>query len=138
MARHPLHARHDRAPARVAAVWRQIGGAVVNPGDIVFADTDGVFFVPPKGAHELGHALITREAREPGLMRTSLLLVDGHFVCLGEYGRLQLLKVSPEKYDVVDMSRQAGGGEYPNQDGFGWTNGVVLELLAGMRQPVGK
>ncbi|HET7791166.1 MAG TPA: alpha,alpha-trehalase TreA [Gemmatimonadales bacterium] len=33
-----------------------------------------------------------------------------------------------EKYDVVDLSRPAGGGEYPTQDGFGWTNGVVLAL----------
>lgn len=31
-----------------------------------------------------------------------------------------------EKYDVTDLSRSAGGGEYPNQDGFGWTNGVAL------------
>lgn len=29
-----------------------------------------------------------------------------------------------EKYNVVDISLLAGGGEYPNQDGFGWTNGV--------------
>jgi Trehalase len=35
-----------------------------------------------------------------------------------------------EKYDVVDMSRRAGGGEYPTQDGFGWTNGVALALSA--------
>ena len=35
-----------------------------------------------------------------------------------------------EKYDVVDMSRRAGGGEYPTQDGFGWTNGVALTLSA--------
>ena len=33
-----------------------------------------------------------------------------------------------EKYDVVDVSRRAGGGEYPTQDGFGWTNGVALAL----------
>jgi alpha,alpha-trehalase len=33
-----------------------------------------------------------------------------------------------EKYDVLDLSRAAGGGEYPNQDGFGWTNGVALAL----------
>jgi alpha,alpha-trehalase len=33
-----------------------------------------------------------------------------------------------EKYDVVDISREAGGGEYPNQDGFGWTNGIALKL----------
>ena len=35
-----------------------------------------------------------------------------------------------EKYDVVDVARPAGGGEYPNQDGFGWTNGVALALSA--------
>src|SRR6266516_2443502 len=35
-----------------------------------------------------------------------------------------------EKYDVVDVQRRAGGGEYPTQDGFGWTNGVALALAA--------
>jgi len=35
-----------------------------------------------------------------------------------------------EKYDVVDVRRRAGGGEYPTQDGFGWTNGVALALEA--------
>lgn len=34
-----------------------------------------------------------------------------------------------EKYNVEDMSLDAGGGEYPVQDGFGWTNGVLLHLL---------
>jgi alpha,alpha-trehalase len=33
-----------------------------------------------------------------------------------------------EKYNVVDTDLPAGGGEYPNQDGFGWTNGVYLAL----------
>jgi alpha,alpha-trehalase len=32
------------------------------------------------------------------------------------------------------MSRQAGGGEYPNQDGFGWSNGVALALAAQARR----
>ena len=35
-----------------------------------------------------------------------------------------------EKYDVKDLSKPAGGGEYPSQDGFGWTNGVFLELVS--------
>ena len=35
-----------------------------------------------------------------------------------------------EKYDVVDPDRRSGGGEYPTQDGFGWTNGVALALAA--------
>ncbi|CAF1220369.1 unnamed protein product [Adineta steineri] len=34
-----------------------------------------------------------------------------------------------EKYDVVDTDKPAGGGEYETQDGFGWTNGVYLEML---------
>ncbi|MEM1122499.1 MAG: alpha,alpha-trehalase TreF [Bacteroidota bacterium] len=35
-----------------------------------------------------------------------------------------------EKYNVVDLSLEAGGGEYPVQDGFGWTNGVLLRLIS--------
>lgn len=35
-----------------------------------------------------------------------------------------------EKYNVEDLGHEAGGGEYPNQDGFGWTNGVLLKLLS--------
>ncbi len=34
-----------------------------------------------------------------------------------------------EKYDVVNPDRAGGGGEYPLQDGFGWTNGVLAALL---------
>tara|TARA_R110002020_G_scaffold473471_1_gene702783 strand:+ start:77 stop:1693 length:1617 start_codon:yes stop_codon:yes gene_type:complete len=33
-----------------------------------------------------------------------------------------------EKYNVIDTTLVAGGGEYPTQDGFGWTNGVYLDL----------
>ena len=35
-----------------------------------------------------------------------------------------------EKYNVVDINLLSGGGEYPVQDGFGWTNGVLLKLLS--------
>jgi outer membrane protein assembly factor BamB len=38
---------------------------------------------------------------EPRLTRSSLLMVDGHFVCLSEDGILRLLKVNPQKYDLV-------------------------------------
>ncbi len=38
---------------------------------------------------------------EPGLARSSLLFVDGHFICLGEYGELLLLKATPEKFDAL-------------------------------------
>ncbi len=34
-----------------------------------------------------------------------------------------------EKYNVVDANIEGGGGEYASQDGFGWTNGVLLKLM---------
>ncbi|MFB6320270.1 alpha,alpha-trehalase TreF [Saccharicrinis sp. FJH54] len=33
-----------------------------------------------------------------------------------------------EKYNVVNTELPGGGGEYNNQDGFGWTNGVFLKM----------
>ena len=41
-----------------------------------------------------------------------------------------------EKYDVTDLSKRAGGGEYPTQDGFGWTNGVAQAMAAQERARV--
>ncbi|MFZ4547453.1 MAG: alpha,alpha-trehalase TreA [Bacteroidales bacterium] len=35
-----------------------------------------------------------------------------------------------EKYNVENTALEAGGGEYSGQDGFGWTNGVLLKLMA--------
>jgi alpha,alpha-trehalase len=35
-----------------------------------------------------------------------------------------------EKYNVEDTSLLSGGGEYEVQDGFGWTNGVLLKLMS--------
>ncbi len=34
-----------------------------------------------------------------------------------------------EKYDVSTTGTGGGGGEYPLQDGFGWSNGVTLMML---------
>ncbi len=36
-----------------------------------------------------------------------------------------------EKYDIEDQ--RLGGGEYPIQDGLGWTNGVTRALLERQR-----
>ncbi|MBI3857159.1 MAG: PQQ-like beta-propeller repeat protein [Planctomycetes bacterium] len=37
----------------------------------------------------------------PRLTRSSLLYVDGHFICLGEDGALRLLKADPRQYEEV-------------------------------------
>jgi outer membrane protein assembly factor BamB len=42
---------------------------------------------------------------QPGLTRTSLLMVDGHFVCLAEDGMLLLIRVNPERYEEVSRAQ---------------------------------
>jgi outer membrane protein assembly factor BamB len=56
--------------------------------------------------------------KEPNLTRCSLLLVDGHFVCLGEDGWLRLLRVNPKKYEEVSsvQLRPAGKDGKPDPD----------------------
>jgi hypothetical protein len=39
----------------------------------------------------------------PGMARCSLMHIDGHFLCLGEFGQLWLLKANPNKYEQVAM-----------------------------------
>jgi len=41
---------------------------------------------------------------QQGLGRSSLLLVDGHFICLNEVCDLVLLKATPEKFDAVSVT----------------------------------
>lgn len=69
-----------------------------------------------QGLCRYGHAALADSARERWLA-----LVRRTFQSTGKM---------MEKYDVVDVQRRAGGGEYPTQDGFGWTNGVTLAFTA--------
>jgi outer membrane protein assembly factor BamB len=39
----------------------------------------------------------------PRLTRCSLLMVDGHFVCLGEEGPLLLIKVNPKRFEPLSL-----------------------------------
>lgn len=39
-----------------------------------------------------------------------------------------------EKYNVEDIRLPSGGGEYPTQDGFGWSNGVYLKFYEMFRK----
>lgn len=40
----------------------------------------------------------------PDLNRTNLLMIDGHFVCQGEEGKLRLIKVDPNKFEEVSVA----------------------------------
>lgn len=46
--------------------------------------------------------------------------------CQDNYSKTGVLE---EKYNVIDPISKPQDGEYPNQRGFGWTNGVYLDLL---------
>lgn len=37
-------------------------------------------------------------------------------------------------YNVSDTNLTAGGGEYANEEGFGWTNAVYLRLVESKNQ----
>ncbi|MET1057280.1 MAG: alpha,alpha-trehalase TreF [Pedobacter sp.] len=62
------------------------------------------------GYHELGKNIATR-------------WVDLNTRVYHNTGKLM------EKYNITDIHLIAGGGEYASQDGFGWTNGVLLGLI---------
>ena len=42
-----------------------------------------------------------------------------------------------EKYNVENTTLVSGGGEYPTQDGFGWTNGVYLKFFEMFKSKTG-
>ena len=46
----------------------------------------------------------------PELTRSSLTYVDGHFLCLTEYGELLLIKANPNKFELVSRVTPAVGG----------------------------
>jgi alpha,alpha-trehalase len=66
------------------------------------------------GLQRYGEKVLAQKIRQRWLaLNRSVFRATGKFV---------------EKYNVEDLSIRAGGGEYPTQDGFGWTNGVYRAL----------
>ena len=49
--------------------------------------------------------------RQPNITRCSLLMVDGHFICLTEYGKLLLLKVNSQSYEKISRMDLFAGEE---------------------------
>lgn len=45
----------------------EIGGAVIQPGDVIFADSDGVAVLPPDTVTDVARLLAEKEAAEPEL-----------------------------------------------------------------------
>ncbi len=71
-------------------------------------------WVAIQGLREYGYHALANEIKRRWLHSTETVFSTKHKMI--------------EKYDVVHESRVGGGGEYPLQDGFGWTNGVYAAL----------
>ena len=114
--------------AQAASVARMIRSELLRPGGFVTTTVrSGQQWDAPngwaplqwlaiQGLRRYGHDALADTARARWLRLNQAV-----------YGRTGKMM---EKYDVTDLTREAGGGEYPLQDGFGWTNGVALALLA--------
>ena len=113
--------------AQASAVASTVGRDLLKSGGIVTTpEVTGQQWDAPNGWPPLQWIGIS------GLRRYSITQLGDTVACrwmlgvnrvYGETGKLV------EKYDVVTTGR-AGGGEYPTQDGFGWTNGVMRKLMA--------
>ncbi|MEZ6090432.1 MAG: PQQ-binding-like beta-propeller repeat protein [Pirellulaceae bacterium] len=73
---------------------------------------------------------------EDNRIRTSLLLIDDHFVVLNERGRMQLIQATSDAYRPVteiDLSDSLGGFEAPFLDSPCWAAPIVANGLMYVR-----
>lgn len=115
-------------PAQAQAVARNIEQKFLRPGGLVttlqetgqqWDSPNGwapLQWIAVEGLRRYGHEALAQE-------------IARRFVALAEKVYRSTGKMM-EKYNVCDLGLEAGGGEYPLQDGFGWTNGVVRKFLA--------
>jgi alpha,alpha-trehalase len=112
---------------QAAAVARFVSEELLRPGGIVPTSTrSGEQWDAPNGWAPLQWLAVDglRRSGQTALAMTIACRFTGTVARVyGATGKLL------EKYDVEDPGRAGGGGEYPTQDGFGWTNGVVRRLL---------
>ncbi len=115
-------------PERARETARQVRATLLQPGGLVTTTTNtGQQWDAPNGWAPLHWIALVGLQRygEPALARDigTRFLTDVKGVYASE-GKLV------EKYVVEGAGTGGGGGgEYPLQDGFGWTNGVTLKLL---------
>jgi alpha,alpha-trehalase len=116
------------SPAQAAAVAGTVQGSLLKAGGVVTTPLDtGQQWDSPNGWAPLQWIAVD------GLRRNAQAALAATIACRWMAGVNRLYRASGklvEKYDVVDTGRRGGGGEYPTQDGFGWTNGVMRRLMA--------
>lgn len=122
------------SPAQAAAVAHRAILELLRPGGIVTTPVrTGEQWDAPNGWAPLQWIAVS------GLNRYGQFSLAATIACRWVANVQQAYAVTGrlvEKYDVEDPGTSGGGGEYPAQDGFGWTNGVTEHLLA--RYPPGR
>jgi len=114
--------------SQAAAVANTVSRELLKPGGIVTTPLDtGQQWDSPNGWAPLQWIAIA------GLRRYGQSALAETIACRWMVNVEEVYRRSGklvEKYDVIATGRSGGGGEYPLQDGFGWTNGVMRELIA--------
>ncbi len=114
--------------AQAAAVARVAARQLLKPGGIVATPLDtGQQWDAPNGWAPLQWIAIA------GLRRYHLAFLAETIACRWMVNVEDHFRQSGklvEKYDVISTGLSGRGGEYPLQDGFGWTNGVMRKLIA--------
>lgn len=119
-------ASDSRAQTTAAALESLVAdGGLLSTGQVTGQQWDA-----PNGWAPLQWAAVVglrayRRSNEAQRIETAWLTTVMHEYCIS--GRML------EKYDVKGHS-PGGGGEYPLQDGFGWTNGVSLAALDDLKR----
>jgi alpha,alpha-trehalase len=113
---------------QASAVAKTVARDLLKPGGIVTTMRDtGQQWDAPNGWAPLQWIAVA------GLRQTGSVALAAVIACRWIANVNALYRQSGklvEKYDVIHAGRSGGGGEYPTQDGFGWTNGVTRKLIA--------
>jgi alpha,alpha-trehalase len=124
---YPLFTR-AASEAQAASVARVAEGELLKPGGIVATTLEtGQQWDAPNGWAPLqwiAVAGLTGYGRNQFAEKVACRWIVNVSRVYRQTGKLV------EKYDVISTDLPGGGGEYPTQDGFGWTNGVTRKLMA--------
>ncbi|NKI70998.1 alpha,alpha-trehalase TreF [Collimonas pratensis] len=114
-------------PAQAARVAQWVGNELLKPSGIVTTTVDSgeqwdapngwapLQWIAVDGLNRYGQHAMARDIATRWMGKVQQVY--------GASGKLV------EKYDVSGSDIEAGGGEYALQDGFGWTNGVAMQLM---------
>uniref|UniRef100_A0A914WWR6 Trehalase n=1 Tax=Plectus sambesii TaxID=2011161 RepID=A0A914WWR6_9BILA len=107
-------------------------GAFAYPGGVPtsLVNNTGEQWDFPNGWSPLNHMVIEglRKSSNPDMQDQAFRIAEKWIQ--GNYRVFDATKHMYEKYNVIGTVPEPGaGGEYEVQQGFGWTNGVILDLL---------